>query len=420
MISFCNRLPIFHFQLKMDELPDLPFDHVLSYLSLEDLIKCRAVSRRWKMKIDNFKVKSLCYSDHSIRRILGKKRFVSGAFAQNFISSTRFASFFNTFGQKILSNLKRFRLCSFRLNPESATAFAPVLNSFALLEELDVVRADFQAYDNVNLLLNLPMLHSVQLREISAISRITLDAPRLVNVMVSNYNQPTLRLDIVHGRSVEKLVIDRDSPNPLQFTQLKYLYSRYRLEIDSTFLLALERLEEIHLSCRENVLELFNQKQRYRRSQLKIYYAGLLLDSPDDLRGFLLDTLESTYFVNFASRASKLANEIFLIDFLEYEQIESVAPEMAINIAKKLPDLDMIVVTSRVQNVQRFLDFLKTFENIVLLAFRAPQPQELFDRLPEHCAVQALFIENSSGLSDLSFLGRLNDLIEIKLESYMN
>ena len=80
----------------MDDLPELPFEKVLSYLSLEDRLKSRAVSRRWYWTINNFKVKSLCYLDHPAGFIRGKSRLVSGAFARNFISSSRFEwRFFN-------------------------------------------------------------------------------------------------------------------------------------------------------------------------------------------------------------------------------------------------------------------------------------------------------------------------------------
>ena len=111
------------------DLPELPLEKMLSYLSLEDLIKSRAVSRRWHKTIDSFKVKSLCYSSHPSGFIFGKSRLVSGAFARNFISSTRFASFFNTFGQTILSNLKHLRLCDLHLGEENEKAFFQVLNS---------------------------------------------------------------------------------------------------------------------------------------------------------------------------------------------------------------------------------------------------------------------------------------------------
>ena len=124
---------------KMDDLPELPFEKVLSYLSLEDRFKLRANSRRWYKKIDSFKVKSLCYSERPSGFIFGKNRWVSGAFAQNFISSPRFESFVSAFDQLILSNLKYLRLCELRLTAENRTAFAQALQSFGQLQELDLI-----------------------------------------------------------------------------------------------------------------------------------------------------------------------------------------------------------------------------------------------------------------------------------------
>ena len=123
----------------MNDLPVLPFEKVLSYLSLEDVIKSRAVSRSWCQMIDSFKVKSLCYSRHPEGFIYEKSRWVSGAFAQNFISSTRFEFFFKTFGQTILSHLKHLRLYAIDLHAVSRTAFTRALNSFGQLEELDLI-----------------------------------------------------------------------------------------------------------------------------------------------------------------------------------------------------------------------------------------------------------------------------------------
>ena len=83
----------------MDDLPELAFEKILSYLSLEDRIKSRAVSRRWYTKINSFKAKSLCYSERPIGFIWSMDRFVGNECALNFISSPRLDSFFSTFGQ---------------------------------------------------------------------------------------------------------------------------------------------------------------------------------------------------------------------------------------------------------------------------------------------------------------------------------
>lgn len=100
---------------KMDELPELPFKQILGQLSLADRLKSRRVSRSWYHRINNSKVNSLCYSARPLGFIEGKSRWATGSFAQNFINSTRFTGFFDTFAPTILSNLKRLRLCDLNL-----------------------------------------------------------------------------------------------------------------------------------------------------------------------------------------------------------------------------------------------------------------------------------------------------------------
>ena len=96
---------------KMDDLPMLPFEKILSYLSLEDRIRSRVVSRRWCKWIDSSRVNSLFYSNRPSGSIEESARLVSGAYVHNFTSSIGFDSFFVPFSQSILSSLKRLRLC---------------------------------------------------------------------------------------------------------------------------------------------------------------------------------------------------------------------------------------------------------------------------------------------------------------------
>ena len=115
-------------EVRLTDLPVLPFEKILSYLGLEDRLKSRAVSRRWYQTIDSLKkVNSLCYSERPMG-FSAKSRFVTGAYAKNFISSTKIKSFFETFGQSILANLKHLSL--YELNAENMPAIIPVLNSF--------------------------------------------------------------------------------------------------------------------------------------------------------------------------------------------------------------------------------------------------------------------------------------------------
>ena len=106
-------------EVNLNDLPVLPFEKILSHLSLEDRIKSRAVSRRWCQTVDSFRVKTLCRSNDPVGFIWEKSLLVSGRFAQNFISSSRFDPFFKTFGQTIVSNLKHLCLSDLYLKAET-------------------------------------------------------------------------------------------------------------------------------------------------------------------------------------------------------------------------------------------------------------------------------------------------------------
>ena len=407
-------------EVKMDDLPELPFEQVLSYLSLEDRLKSRAVSRRWNWKINSFRVKSLCFSSRPKDFIEGKSRWVRGAFVQNFINSTRFASFFNAFGQSILSNLKHLRLYGLHLNDEDRAAFAPTLNAFAQLEELNIIRfvdASFN-WNLMKLELSLPMLTSIQLEVVRGIKQLTLDSPRLQKVKLLYCSQ--LRLDLVHAEPVEWFMTGRSAVTTVkEMKSLKVLYAD-SYPIDSTLLSGLKQLREIHLSDRKDVSKLFEQKQRHARADLKIYLCGLLLSGPDDPA---INTLQNDFNKDtvdcLAKNPSRLADERPLCHTLYYTAIERVAPELQASLMKRFTDLEEIIVDEPVQDVQRFLDILKNLDSIVRLHFQCDQPQDLFDRLPEHCAVQDLKIFGNKHL-DVRFLFRLNHLILLYVDCWID
>lgn len=115
-----------------------------------------------------------------------------------------------------------------------------------------------------------------------------------------------------------------------------------------------------------------------------------------------------------AENCSKLADQIPFWYWIYYKPIELVSLETAFNVVNRLTDLKrMIMEGPPVQDIDRFLGFLKKFSNIVELVFNDDQHQELFDRLPEHCAVQALALRKP--VSDLSFLFRFTSLNQLKI-----
>ena len=386
----------------MEDLPELAFKKLLSYLSLKDRIKAMTVSQGWRNRFD-FKRKTLCYSNRPMGFIEAKNRLVSGVYAENFINSKRLVSFFKTFSPTILSNLNRLRLCEVRLEKEDLTTFIESLQSFGQLEEIHIIHCHFPSED---LKLSLTTLQNVYLEYVSGIDRLTLDAPRLQKVRI---DWSLKKLELVCVESVKIVTIDHLNQIMVKnLKNLKKLYINYSPDIDPTLLSSLGQLREVHLNHGKNGSEIFEQKQRYGSDDLKIYLYGLILKSPEDPETKSnFDKFGSEMFIHWAENQSRLADEIPFHSGLRYSAIERVEPELAINILKRITDLTEIYVGSPVQDLERFFDILKN-PDIVALFIGGDHPQRLFDGLPEHCAIQRLTIRRLP--PDNQFLFRLKHL----------
>ena len=427
----------------MDELPELPFEKVLSYLNLADRLKARAVSRRWYHQINSFRVKTLFYSELPSELIEEKSRWVSGAFVENFINSIRFTSFFDTFGQTILSSLKHLRLCDLYLSRGDRKAFTRTLNSLSQLEQLEIIRAKCDEQRGFKLMLeifwaafkkqedvfnlNLPMITRLQLENLFRFEKLILEAPRLQEVKIFDYySRKDLRVQIVQADSVKTLLVDWLGYTEVKkLKNLQYLYVKNFpwadsiAGIDSTFLSNLQQLKEIHTNEPKDISKLFEQKQRYGRADLKIYLCGLLLNGPNDpainaFRSCCPSYLTKESLVCLAENSSRLADQIPFYRSLDYSAIECVAPGLEVDLLERFADLNKVTVYNPVQNIQRFLDLLKNWENISKLSFTCDHPQNLYDRLPEHCAVQKLTIYSPP--SNLAFLFQLKHLIDLYID----
>ena len=402
----------------MDDLPELPFEKVLSYLSLEEVIKLRAVSRSCLWKIDNYKVKHLCYTRVPIGHIVKKHRWISGAFAQNFIVSIRFESFFKTFGRSILSHLRHLRLYDPDLHAGSPAAFTDALESFVQLEELDLIGKWILGRDykrrQLKLNLNLRLLKSVQIDQVLGIEKVTLDAPVLKKVKIGGLRS-RLFLDLVHGESVESLLIDRMSYLKVEsLKNLKTIYIGPYAEIDFPLLFSLEQLKIIHLTGYYDFGELFDLKQRHGRVDLQFYRLGYLLSGPDDpMIESYFDDIHGPSFRYLAENPSRMADPMPFWSAVSYKVIEHMDPQLQANIFSQLTDLDCLVLDWPVQDIDRFLSFLQNFSRIETLEILCDQPQALFDRLPEHSCLQKLNILVM--LSDFKFLVRLKSLVDFNL-----
>lgn len=402
----------------MNTLPDLPFELMLSYLDLKELIKSRAVSKRFYLKINRFRAESLCFSQWQKDHILDKYRRISGHFTSaTYITSPSFESFFDIFAGSILRNLKHLRILALSAEHESPN-FIEKLNPLDRLESLDII--DVYSLQS-DLKLALPNLRSICLEEVPGRATLTLKAPKLSAIKVWDRH---FKLVVIHPESVERIIIKNDQNLDLKcFSEnLKVFHCERLLEIDAEFLSRLQWLNEIHFVGPQATLRaLHDQKQRHKRTNLKLFYHGLCLDNPDHYIGLPNYLTLSEALVNRMiqpENLSRLSQELPFYEWIYYySNIEQAIPKVPTGFWKKFTCLKTVDVRE-VESIERFQDFLKCFDNLVALNFRHQQPQALFDLLPGHCpSLQVLSME---GNADLQFLFDLKHLFSLTITNQID
>lgn len=405
----------------MDSLPLLPFEKVLSYLSLDELILSRAVSRSWRACIDNLKANSLCYSGLKRGHLYEKHRLISGRFDRNFIGSHSFESVFNCFAKSIFSDLKHLRICSLAM--ESGLPLVQALNSFGKLEELDLI--NLHLGPTADSRLNLPSLQSIQIEDLTGFDELTLDAPQLqrIKLWICPFRSAFRRLEIVHVESVERVVTySMRHLDVKKFKNLKYIaWSDFR---SASCLSNLKQLQEIHLTG-GSVHEVFKLKRQYKKNKcdLKIYFCGLQLDYSNDLRRLPVNDNgdyfpPKEYIDYYVENSARLADE-FRVGYqsrLDFSKFENTVSRTPVDFWKRFANLNEIIVSKPIcpRSIREFLQFLENLENVAALRFESRQPQDLYDRLPGHCSIQNLWISVAKNLN-LEFLFGLKHLTYISL-----
>lgn len=441
----------------MDTVPFEVFRKILSYLDLDEVIRSRTVNKLWQAYVDNFVETKLFFSERPMGQIFSKNRLITGVFNRNFIVSSKFEEFFECFSRTIFSGLKHLRIA--HLNIEGIWEFTEMINSFGQLEALDLIQIktkdvnrdtenwldgersrvmqfisikeeiSFKVNLSVNftsseeeadlnpIQLTLPNLKSIDFDNLKGIHYLKLDTPKLREIRLWKCN--TLELKIV-SESVERLITDNTSYLKAEnLKNLKYYYCSFLPVISPTFLSSLEHLQEIHLDGYIGTYDIHRQRLQCNRPDLKIYYFGLLVDdSSDPINEFGFDRFNRRVVECYVQNEHRLADEVLFYGKLHYSDVECVAPTVPASIWKRFIKMNDIRVNQPVQQWCRFLTFLKNFHNVEALSFSAPQPQQLFDKLPDYCSVQKLKIEN--GAQDLEFLFELHHLIDLSIDSVID
>ena len=415
----------------MEDLPILAFEKVLSYLELNDLLSARTVSKGWLQSIDNYAIKfgvrSLFVSDLEKEYFSGHHRLMAAEFAKNYISSPKLHSLF---GHPMLSALRHLRVCDLDVEKKAPELF-DLVNSLVNLESLDLVRVlrHVPWYENLKFKLTLPKLKIIHLDDYRTNDEdpefktftLTLDAPRLSEIQCLSYFP---YLDITYPESIETVWVPMEYLLDLQsLKNLKVLHCSTFYELNDSLLSSLQQLKEIHLTKKRTAFEqLHDQKRRNGRSELKIYYHGLCLDSPDDYPqfpdtdGYPLLLQEHLRFM--AANYSRLADALPLHRNIYYS--DEAVRQMPADFWPRLSNLSEIETWKPVTDEEQFLQLLANCPGVRSLMFNSSQ--DLFWELclhPSSLKIQALFLEFTPDdpYRDLSFLLELENLIELTVWS---
>lgn len=384
---------------------DLPFEvfrKILSYLRLEEILRARAVCRRWCAYIDFFNVPTLFYSQWPKEFIFDQNRLVSSQFATNYIQSLKFDCFFDAYADSIFARLKHLRICD--LDAGSNAALFEVLNrSFDQLKRLDLIRI-------VNCA---PAIHfksasieTLFLEELDGVQQFSVDAPELLNIRIW-FVQYSKRFDLrlIKPEKIERLELDFFDNGCLEsgkFLNLKYLHTNDMSNITPALLQDLDQLREIHLIFPFAALqELLDQKRAYNRTNLKIFYHGLCLQ-PNEYRESSRWFNETVAELMIDARHQPNLAQTLPYQTLSFSSIERVFTSVPDALWKRFTSLRKILVPENPQNMQQFREFLVKFDNILELEFHidGPRCQRLLDQLVDYCpSVQALRIHSDAGLN---------------------
>lgn len=145
----------------MDNLPDLPFEKIIGYLDLEELIKADA--KRWLETIESLQVKSLFYC--AAKKDMNTTRPPSDLAAYEYhIWSSHFCAFISKFRGSVLKELKMLCVDFFHFQEKEAQrSLFKTLNSLVQLERLAITRnGEISALE-----LSLPNLHYLRCDRVS-------------------------------------------------------------------------------------------------------------------------------------------------------------------------------------------------------------------------------------------------------------
>ena len=399
----------------MNRLPNEILELIFYKLSLDGLSACKLVNKQWCSIINCMKKKDLILTDFELplncRWFQTKKRI-------NYLNLIECSS--RHLIQSVLNNLNFNKLKQLYIFKKSLSirSFDDTFNQFAQLEMLEIVHSEIEldnSHSNGHRL-NLPKLRHLNLEASVFSQRIALNLPQLTKLSIKYVYVDRFEFECPSSVKILELKLSDNLENDEYFVRsflnLQAFYCNRIDCLSSDFLFNLHFLKQLHF---QGPIETFNclrqQKLRFRRFELQIYYFGVNLSNSHEFNGNALNygnQLNVNTIKLYNQNYARLANVIPFIKLINYNELEDNFENALVpnDFIERFVNLDHLSVNKRIKNVGQFNYLLANCISLNSLRICSSSlKQEFFNNLPNQFQVMKdLIIKNETTELDFKFM----------------
>lgn len=400
----------------MDSLPVELIFHIFRYISINDLINCRQVCKKFKNVCEEKKIDQLIIDEATnCETIQFQDSNKLTTINNNIIEFSKILPHKSTF--KLDQNLIRLEIVYF----EGSEFELNFLNSLLKLEELLIRSCEEGQY-----MISLPNLRIFDANIYDHDGyRFYLNTPKLQSI-----NCFLLELiEIENPLAIKKLKCEDFDDQIIEFQNLEYLEYQNAIEyVDRDILMNFENLKELHLYCTspdsnqrfspdayviDSVSYIMKQKLVLRRMNFNLYLQGVLIKDKNVLNDFAYSSDLEFQIKNFDS----LVGCVSRVENVNYtDLINLMGNNIPTTYFTKFCSIQKVKVTGKVNDGQHLIWFLKNLKCLNKLSLKyASLDQKFYNSLSEVYQLQYLKINECSGFKiNYEFIQKMKSLLSFQ------
>lgn len=366
------------------DLPDLVLFKVFDYLTIDELILIRTVSKRLKYLINEYKIKELIVRDrHDVDynwyftyKPVNLNNSIFIYWRNHIYDYPHFRTFFR--------HCKRMKL---RLNNDFSY---DCLDEFKNLEHLEVDNNLYYLYGMA--IVNLPNLKILKILIQSTDGKLTINSEKLEIICLSRFET----IQLVNPQTVRQLQVESyENENLKDLKNLEIFRCNHASNTDSLIAKLPDNLKEIHafdfttLLIRDEELTMINRilEQRSKFQNLSVYFKSIKINEANIDRNspnFNNNQIKNKFALlskNFDSLEDKVS---WIVDFEYNLLMNAFNNQLPVNFHNKFVNIHHIETKKKIEDQNHFYEFLRNCRNLVSLVLDCPSlNQEFYDKLAD-------------------------------------